>query len=264
MTESRLDAALVERGLAVSRSRAARLIEEGLVAIDGKPATKAATRVRGNQRVDVEESHSWVSRAALKLAGALDAFPVDPTGRHALDLGASTGGFTQVLLDRGAASVVALDVGHDQLVPALRADERVTVVEGFNARDLTGEALAQLAPHASVVDLVVADLSFISLTLVLPAVVDTVGTDADLVLLIKPQFEVGKGGTREGIVHDAAARHDAVMGVLWAAWDLGLPTAGVISSPIAGTAGNREYVAWFSAASGSNPTEWSERVSALA
>lgn len=264
MTDSRLDAALVERGLAVSRSRAARLIAEGLVSVEGTPVLKSAAKVSADQTITVEQTHNWASRAALKLVGALDAFPVDPSGRHALDLGASTGGFTHVLLDRGAASVIALDVGHDQLVPELRADERVHVVEGFNARELTRELLAELAPPASATSLVVGDLSFISLTLVLPAAAQAVGLEADYVLLIKPQFEVGKGGTREGIVHDAAARHDAVMGVLWSAWDVGLPTAGVISSPIVGTAGNREYVAWFSAEHGLNPTEWSERVSALA
>src|SRR5690606_20444958 len=137
-----------------------------------------------------------------------------------------------------------LDVGHGQLVTALRDDDRVVVVEGANARELTPQLLAGFAPWAASVDLVVADVSFISLTLVLPALVDTVGTEADFVVLIKPQFEVGKGGTREGIVHDSAARHDAIMGVLWAAWDAGLPTAGLCSSPIVGSAGNHEYLAW--------------------
>ena len=261
---TRLDAALVDRGHAVSRSRAVRLIDEGLVSVDGRPVLKPSAKVTAGQRVEVEKSHSWVSRAALKLVAGFDTFDVDPHGRFALDVGASTGGFTQVLLEHGARAVIALDVGHGQLVQGLRDDERVVVVEGVNARDLTPQLFADFVRWSPSVDLVVGDVSFISLTLVLPALVATVGLDADYVLLIKPQFEVGKGGTREGIVHDADARHDAVMGVLWSAWDAGLPTAGVISSPIVGTAGNREYVAWFSAAHGSNPTEWSERVSALA
>lgn len=256
----RLDAELVERGLAVSRSRAVRLIGEGLVTVDGRPATKAALPVSAGARIAVEGAHSWVSRAALKLVAGLDAAGVDPRGRFALDVGASTGGFTQVLLERGATGVIALDVGHGQLVQQLRDDERVVVVEGANARELTAESLAGFAPWAPSVDLVVADVSFISLTLVLPALVRAVGTEADFVLLIKPQFEVGKGGTREGIVRDRAAREDAVLGVLWAAWDAGLPTAGVYSSPIVGSAGNHEYLAWFSTGAGRNPTEWLEHV----
>lgn len=256
----RLDSALVERGLAPSRSRAVRLIEGGLVTVDGRPAVKAALKVTPSQRIEVEGDHSWVSRAALKLDAALEAFGVDPAGRFALDVGASTGGFTQVLLERGARGVIALDVGHGQLDPVLRGDDRVAVIEGFNARELTAHTLAGFAEWAPSVDLVVADVSFISLTLVLPALAASVGTDAEFVVLIKPQFEVGKGGTREGIVRQAAARFDAVMGVLWAAWDAGLPTAGVCSSPIVGSAGNHEYLAWFQRGVGRNPTEWLEHV----
>jgi 23S rRNA (cytidine1920-2'-O)/16S rRNA (cytidine1409-2'-O)-methyltransferase len=259
----RLDAALAARGLARSRTNATRLIAEGLVTVDGRPALKPALRVRSEQRIEVAANDHYVSRAAHKLIAALDAFPVDVTGRTGLDVGASTGGFTQVLLERGAASVIALDVGHEQLASAVRADERVIVVEGANARYLTRESLQALTPRADLPDLVVADLSFISLRLVLPALVATVGRDADFVVLIKPQFEVGRGGIREGLVHDPALREDAVTGVLWSAWDLGLPTAGVLSSPIAGSAGNREYLAWFSTAAGSNPTEWTEQVSAM-
>jgi len=261
--EQRLDATLAARGLARSRSSAAQLIADGLVTVDGRPALKPALRVRPEQHIEIAAIDHYVSRAAHKLLAALDAFPVVMAGRAALDVGASTGGFTQVLLERGAATVIALDVGHEQLAPSVRDDERVVVIEGVNARYLTRESLSALAPAAAVPDLVVADLSFISLGLVLPALVDTVGADADFVVLIKPQFEVGRGGIREGIVHDPALREDAVAGVLWSAWDLGLPTAGVLSSPIAGSAGNREYLAWFSTAAGSNPTEWSERVSAI-
>lgn len=260
LADSRLDSALVARGLAASRSRAVRLIEEGLVRVDGRAVSKASLRVGEGVRLEVEEGHSWASRAALKLERGLEASGVDVRGRFALDVGASTGGFTHVLLERGAAGVIALDVGHGQLVPWLRDDDRVVVVEGVNARELTAPSLAALAPWAPSIDLVVADVSFISLTLVLPALVGAVGTSADFVVLVKPQFEVGRGGTKEGVVRDAAARHDAVMGVLWAAWDAGLPTAGVYSSPIVGSAGNHEYLAWFSSSAGRNPSEWVEHV----
>ncbi len=259
----RLDTALAARGLARSRTSAAQLIASGLVTVDGRSALKPSLRVRPEQLIEVASSDHYVSRAAHKLIAALDAFPVTVAGRTALDVGASTGGFTQVLLERGAVAVIALDVGHEQLAPSVRADERVVVVEGVNARYLTRESLQALAPAAAASDLVVADLSFISLALVLPALVETVGLDADFVVLIKPQFEVGRGGIREGLVTDHALREDAVSGVLWSAWDLGLPTAGVLSSPLAGSAGNCEYLAWFSTAAGSNPTEWSEQVSAI-
>jgi 23S rRNA (cytidine1920-2'-O)/16S rRNA (cytidine1409-2'-O)-methyltransferase len=216
------------------------------------------------QVIEVAPSDHYVSRAAHKLVAALDGFAVDPSGRLALDVGASTGGFTQVLLERGARRVIATDVGHGQLAPGIRADPRVTVVEGSNARYLTPETLAEESGTDEVPTLVVADLSFISLTTVLPALVASVGLGADFVLLVKPQFEVGRTGIREGIVREAGLRDDAVMGVLWAAWDLGLPTAGVLPSPIAGNSGNREYLAWLSARVGGNPTEWTERVSAIA
>jgi 23S rRNA (cytidine1920-2'-O)/16S rRNA (cytidine1409-2'-O)-methyltransferase len=219
--------------------------------------------VRDDQGIEVAPSDHYVSRAAHKLIAALDAFDVVVEGRLALDVGASTGGFTQVLLERGVRGVIALDVGHAQLVAGIRSDERVTVVEGFNARFMTVEALAGAAGTDEVPTLVVADLSFISLTTVLPALVATVGTTAEFVLLVKPQFEVGRTGIREGIVKSAALRNDAVMGVLWAAWDAGLSTAGVIPSPIAGGSGNHEYLVWLSTTAGSNPTEWLEHVSAI-
>lgn len=224
---------------------------------------KASAKVRENQTVEVAETDHYVSRAAHKLAAALEAFPVAVEGQLALDVGASTGGFTQVLLERGARRVVALDVGHEQLAPSIRADERVTVVEGFNARFMTPESLAGASGISSSPTLVVADLSFISLPTVLPAVVASVSSEAQYVLLVKPQFEVGRTGIREGIVKSAGLRNDAVTGVLWAAWDLGLATAGVIASPIAGASGNHEYLVWLSATTGTNPTEWLEHVSAI-
>ena len=260
---SRLDVALAARGLASSRTSAVRLIAEGLVTVDGRPALKASTLVSENSSVVVASTDHYVSRAAHKLSAALDAFDVTVEGCTALDVGASTGGFTQVLLERGAKRVIALDVGHGQLAPLIRNDTRVVVVEGVNARYLTNESLSEFASEGNAPTLVVADLSFISLGLVLPAIVESAGKQIDIVALIKPQFEVGRGGIKEGIVRDEGLRDDAVSGVLWAAWDLGFGTAGVISSPIAGSAGNHEYLAWFSTSAGSNPTEWLERVSAL-
>jgi 23S rRNA (cytidine1920-2'-O)/16S rRNA (cytidine1409-2'-O)-methyltransferase len=233
------------------------------VTVDGHPAVKAAATVADRQSIVVAGDDHYVSRAAHKLLAALAHFPVDPVGRLVLDVGASTGGFTQVLLERGAVRVVALDVGHGQLAPSIRSNEAVTVVEGVNARYLTADSLREASGIDALPTLVVADLSFISLTTVLPALVATVGPDADFVLLVKPQFEVGRTGIREGIVRTGALRDEAVMTVLWSAWDLGLPTAGVISSPIAGSAGNHEYLVWLSAAVGTNPTEWMLQVSAL-
>jgi 23S rRNA (cytidine1920-2'-O)/16S rRNA (cytidine1409-2'-O)-methyltransferase len=256
----RLDVALTARGLARSRTHAHRLLADGLVTVDGRAVLKPSTPAAEWQSIVVAGLDHYVSRAAHKLIGALDAFGVDPRDRSALDVGASTGGFTQVLLERGAASVCALDVGHGQLAPRIRSDERVTVVEGVNARYLTADELRSRDPQAGRIDLVVGDLSFISLTMVLPALVASVGSDADFLLLVKPQFEVGRQGIREGIVHDQGLRADAVMTVLWAAHDLGLGTAGVIPSPIVGTNGNREYCVHFSARLGANPTQWISRV----
>ena len=263
MADSRLDSALGERGLARSRTHAARLISDGLVTVDGTPQVKPSFKVRENQVIVVAESDHYVSRAAHKLNAALDAFAVTVDGRRAIDVGASTGGFTQVLLERGAEHVIALDVGHGQLAPQIADDPRVTMVEGVNARYLTPVMLAESSGITAIPTLLVADLSFIALPTVLPALVDTVGRDADFVLLVKPQFEVGRSGIREGIVRDGALRRDAVANVLWAGWDSGLPTAGIVPSPIAGNAGNLEYLVWFSAEHGSNPSEWLATVDTL-
>jgi 23S rRNA (cytidine1920-2'-O)/16S rRNA (cytidine1409-2'-O)-methyltransferase len=264
MPDSRLDAALGERGLARSRTHAARLIAEGLVTVDGTAQVKPSFRVGENQRIEVAETDHYVSRAAHKLIAALDAFGIDPRGRLALDAGASTGGFSQVLLERGAKHVLAIDVGHGQLVSKIQENVALTSVEGFNIRDITREWVSAQMQSPEFPNLVVADLSFISLGLVLAPLRDSVDAAADFVLLVKPQFEVGRGGIHEGIVRNQGLRQDAVTNVLWAAWDLGLPTAGIIPSPIAGNAGNREYLVWLSVASGTNPTEWIETVAALA
>ncbi|PJJ71039.1 23S rRNA (cytidine1920-2'-O)/16S rRNA (cytidine1409-2'-O)-methyltransferase [Diaminobutyricimonas aerilata] len=259
----RLDALLAELGSARSRTHAARLIADGLVSVDGRPALKPSLRVARSAAVEVAASDHYVSRAAHKLIAALDGFGVDPRGSRALDVGASTGGFTQVLLERGARHVVALDVGHGQLHPSIAGDDRVLVLEGVNARHLTAEQLRGFAGEDAEVDLVVGDLSFISLTQVLPALAATVGTDAEYVMLIKPQFEVGRGNVREGIVRDRDLRLDAVRDVVWAAFDLGLPTAGLMSSPLPGGAGNHEYLVRLSATHGIDPTEWESQIAAL-
>lgn len=257
----RLDAALPARGLARSRTHAARLIADGLVRVDGVEASKSSQRISASSVIEVTSDDHYVSRAAHKLITGLDSFGIDVAGRVALDVGASTGGFTQVLLERGATGVVALDVGHGQLADEIASDARVTVVEGFNARDMTVDSLAAAAGDVHP-DLVVGDLSFISLTMVIPALVRTVGAAADFVLLVKPQFEVGRLGIREGIVRDAGLRADAATGVLWAAWDAGLGTLGVVSSPILGGSGNHEYLVHLRGGGG-NPTEWLEHVSTL-
>ena len=254
---------MADRGHVRSRTQAARVIAAGLVTVDGKPVVKASALVSERQYIEIAELDHYVSRAAHKLIAGLDGFDVPVEGRLVIDVGASTGGFTQVLLERGVRQVIALDVGHGQLAAPIRADPRVAVVEGFNARSMTRDLLAEASGVPEVPTVLVADLSFISLPIVLPAFVETLGLEAEYVVLIKPQFEVGRTGIREGVVRSEPLRGDAIMGVLWAAWDLGLGTAGVLSSPIAGNSGNREYLAWLSASSGVNPTEWVQRVSDL-
>lgn len=257
---SRLDAALAARGMARSRTHAATLIADGLVSVDGRPVVKPSVKVADDAVLEVAASDHYVSRGAHKLIAALDGFGVEVDGRVALDMGASTGGFTQVLRERGADLVIAVDVGHDQLAPSVATDLGVVSVEGFNVRYMTPESLTEASGVENAPDLVTGDLSFISLDHVLPAVVRTAAPGADIVLLIKPQFEVGRTAVKGGLVTDAALRADAVAGVLWNAWDLGLGTLGVLSSPVVGTHGNREYLAHFAAGRGSNPTEWVDTV----
>jgi 23S rRNA (cytidine1920-2'-O)/16S rRNA (cytidine1409-2'-O)-methyltransferase len=267
MTDSedqRLDTALASRGIARSRVHAARMIADGVVTVDGAPALKPSIRVRPEQEVAVASLDHYVSRAAHKLIAALDAFPtVRVDGANALDVGASTGGFSQVLLERGVASVIALDVGHGQLAPRIRSDERVHVVEGFNAREMTASSLAAASRTDVVPDLVVADVSFISLSMVLPAVAASVAPSSDFVVLVKPQFEVGRLGIKEGIVRDPELRREALSDVLWSAWDAGLGVAGLIASPLPGGAGNQEYLVHLHRDRGTIPTEWRDAVTAL-
>jgi 23S rRNA (cytidine1920-2'-O)/16S rRNA (cytidine1409-2'-O)-methyltransferase len=240
---SRLDAELVRRGLARSREHAVALIAEGRVAVAGTAATKPATGVEAGTPVVVRtdpDAPSWVSRGAHKLLGALDAFPVPVEGRRVLDAGASTGGFTEVVLSRGATEVVAVDVGYGELAWSLRTDDRVEVHERTNVRTLTPEAIG------GPVDLVVADLSFISLRLVLPALTRcALPGAADLLPMVKPQFEVGRDRLGAGgVVRDLTHRADAVATVAQAAADLGWGTAGVVASPLPGPAGNVEFFLW--------------------
>ncbi len=235
----RLDAELVRRGLARSRAQAGELVASGAVLVAGATATKAATQVDLAAAIQVRpaaDEPGWVSRGAHKLLGALDATGVEVAGRRCLDAGASTGGFTHVLLERGATSVVAVDVGYGQLAWSLRQDPRVEVLDRTNVRELAPE---QVAPAPS---LVVADLSFISLVLVLPALLRCSADDAELLLMVKPQFEVGRERLgRGGVVREPALRAAAVLGVLEAAARTGLRCDAVTASPLPGPSGNVEY-----------------------
>lgn len=242
---ARLDAELVRRGLARSRRRAGELIAAGRVQVDGVRVLCAATSVDEDRALVVgadPDDPGYASRAGYKLAGALDAWAPDGLtvpGRDCLDAGASTGGFTDVLLRRGAHHVVAVDVGHGQLRPELAADPRVDAREGVNVRDLAAGALTP-APT-----LVVADLSFISLRLVLAPLAAVAAPDADLVVLVKPQFEVGRERLgSSGVVRDRSGRRDAVLGVLRAADEAGLTPVDLVLSPLPGQDGNVEYFCW--------------------
>ena len=252
---------LPELGLARSRSRAAELVAEGRALIDGAQASKAGARVGTGALVELVGDDRFVSRAANKLELGLSEFGIDPTGEVALDVGASTGGFTQVLLERGARTVLAVDVGHDQIVPELREDPRVRVVEGRNARELTAENLAADTGVDEAPSVVVADLSFISLGLVLAPIAACAAQSAQFVFLIKPQFEVGR--VRDGVVTDPAQWAEAIRAVLGAAARSGLAARGLEASPIAGGSGNREFLVHFQRDPDPDPTEWETRIAEL-
>ena len=244
----RLDAELVRRSLARSREHARELIEAGRVTVGGQTATKAATQVETSAAVVVTEAgtgEEYVSRGGHKLAGAFAAFVpqgLSVQGRRALDAGASTGGFTDVLLRNGAAHVDAVDVGYGQLAWSLRTDDRVSVHDRTNVRELTPDTLGG---HA---ELIVGDLSFISLRLVLPALAACAAPGADLVLMVKPQFEVGRERLGSGgVVRDTGLHAEAVRDVAAAAAGLGLGVRGVTASPLPGPAGNVEYFLWMRA-----------------
>ncbi|MDJ0343186.1 TlyA family RNA methyltransferase [Streptomyces sp. H10-C2] len=249
MARRRLDAELVRRNLARSREHASQLIAAGRVTVGGGIATKAATQVETSAAVVVAKDDNepdYVSRGGHKLAGALAAFMplgLKVEGRRALDAGASTGGFTDVLLRNGAARVVAVDVGYGQLAWSLQSDDRVTIKDRTNVRELTLEHI-----DGEPVDIIVGDLSFIPLGLVLPALVRCAAPDADLVLMVKPQFEVGKErlGTG-GVVRSTQLRAETVRTVAGQGAALGLGVMGVTASPLPGPSGNVEYFLWLRA-----------------
>ncbi len=234
----RLDTLLVERGLAASRERARALILAGQVRAGPDTVLKAGTVVRDDAEVSlVAPDHPYVGRGGLKLAHALDTFAIPVEARTALDIGASTGGFTDVLLKRGARHVTALDVGHGQLDWRLRTDARVTVLEGINARHLRPDQLT--GPF----DVVTVDVSFISLRLVLPVVPPLLAPGADVIVLVKPQFEAGREEVgRRGVIDDPAVQQRVVRDVSLAAAEIGLNTVAMTPSPITGAEGNREFL----------------------
>lgn len=236
-TRLRLDAELVRRGLATTRSEARRLIADGAVDLSGFRAPKAATMVDENSPIRLAPGRTWASRAGGKLEAAIDSFEVEVEARRVLDVGASTGGFTDVLLARGAARVVAVDVGRDQMVRRLRSDSRVTVVDGTNFRTADVQALG--APF----DLITADVSFISLTLLASNLAAAGREGTDYVVLVKPQFEVGpKRLRRGGLVRDPELHAEAVGAVARSFATAGLAPRGVIASPVVGAGGNLEFL----------------------
>ena len=243
--KTRLDAELVRRELARSRESAVELITAGKVLVNGIPATKAASQVDAQISITLKDDQAeFVSRGGHKLAGALDHFSnLKVAGKTALDAGASTGGFTDVLLKRGVKKVIAADVGYGQLAWQLQSDDRVKILDRVNVRSLTKEQVGEE------IDLVVADLSFISLKLVLPALIDVAKDEADFLIMVKPQFEVGKEKLGAGgVVRDATLRKEAVAAVADAAFALGLGCLGVVASPLPGPSGNVEYFLWLSKA----------------
>ena len=239
--KQRLDVVMTERGLTPSRSRAQALVIAGKVRVEGEVESKAGTQIAPEAKIEIETpDHPYVSRGALKLVAALDAFKISPEGLDCLDVGASTGGFTDVLLERGARRVIALDVGRGQLDWRLRTDPRVEVMEEVNARHLDGIALPFAAALATV------DVSFISLRLVVPPMLTHLQPNAHLVCLVKPQFEAGRAQVgKGGIVRDETVRRETIDRTVHALEDLGLQLTGLVPSPIRGQKGNLEELAVF-------------------
>jgi 23S rRNA (cytidine1920-2'-O)/16S rRNA (cytidine1409-2'-O)-methyltransferase len=232
----RADVALVEDGHYDSRARAQEAIAAGLVRVNGKALRKASEPVPAGAAVEAGQPHPWVSRGGVKLAAALDHFGIDPAGRACLDIGASTGGFTQVMLDRGARSVVAVDVGRGQLHPSLHGHPRLVSLEATDARGLTPERIGE--PPS----LVTFDVSFIGLAAVAASVLALASSDATLVALVKPQFEAGRVHVKKGIVKDPAVHETVCDAAVAAIATLGWTVMGVIPSPIHGGDGNREFL----------------------
>ena len=266
LSNLRIDLLLVERGLARSRGHAADLVKAKRVLIGTREITKPSQSVAMDADITVIAADEYVSRAGLKLKGALDAFgELEVVGKTCLDVGASTGGFTDVLLRHGASRVVAIDVGHEQFSPELVSNPRVQSFEGINAREVTLEQLRELTEDENLeIDLVVADLSFISLTLVLPAIAK-LAPRSDFVLLIKPQFEVGKQSlSASGVVSDHRLRAMAIKQVVDCCRELGLGMLGLERSELPGTHGNIEYLLWISTSQAPNQSKWTERIEQLA
>jgi 23S rRNA (cytidine1920-2'-O)/16S rRNA (cytidine1409-2'-O)-methyltransferase len=234
--KSRADHLLVERGLCESRARAQAAIAAGLVTANGRPVRKASEMVAKDAALTAQAPHPYVSRGGLKLAQALDVFGFDPTGRVCLDVGASTGGFTDLLLKRGATYVVAVDVGRDQLHASLRGDPRVLSLETRDIRTLTQAELPEAPALAAI------DVSFISLRLVLPAVAALMAPTAQIAALIKPQFEAGRAALKKGIVRDEAVHESVCADIAALMAGLGFRVDGPVPSPIEGGDGNREFL----------------------
>lgn len=232
----RADVALVDAGLFESRAKAREAIEAGLVTANGVPVSKPSAAVRAGAELRAVPPYPWVSRGGVKLAAALDRFAFDPAGRTCLDVGASTGGFAQVLLTRGASHVTAVDVGHGQLHPSLASHPRLTLLEGLDARALTADRL----PAAP--ELLTVDVSFISLRLVLPHLLALAAGRASLVALVKPQFEAGPARVGKGVVRDPAVHADVCRAVVTAVEGLGWTVLDTVPSPIEGGDGNREFL----------------------
>ncbi|HPJ93928.1 MAG TPA: TlyA family RNA methyltransferase [Deltaproteobacteria bacterium] len=233
----RLDKILVDRGYVDTRSKALGMIMSGSVLVDGKPVTKAGTAINADADIVLKELPPYVSRAGGKLAAALDAFDIDLTGMVAVDIGASTGGFTDVMLQRGAARVYAVDVGHGQLHWRLRNDERVIALEGINARNLDPDSIPELC------DIATFDVSFISLKLVVPPVLKVLKPNSSIIALIKPQFEAGRQHVKKGgIIRDEHVADEVIDDMVTFFTSLGLEVCGTIPSPVKGVKGNQEYL----------------------
>ncbi|AWI56224.1 TlyA family RNA methyltransferase [Sinorhizobium fredii] len=236
----RLDQLLLNKGLVASRARARDAIQRGTVMVDGRTVTKPATAFAENAAITIDDpAQAYVSRAALKLVAALDHFGFDPAGRTCLDVGASTGGFTEVLLKRGAAHVVAVDVGHGQMHPRIAEDQRVTNIEGLNARAMTADDIGNRT-----ITFIVSDVSFISLKLALPPALSLAEPGARCILLVKPQFEAGRDAvSKAGLLKDPeSAPVVAAELERWLVEEMGWRSLGLVPSPIAGGDGNKEYL----------------------
>ena len=256
----RLDYAVVHRGLVESRTKAQRLIRSGGVSISGEVVTKVSAQVGTDDVLVTRKKNPFVGRGAFKLLAALDFWKLSVQGCFVLDIGASTGGFTQVLLDKGARSVVALDAGHGQLHPSLKDNHRILLHEGQNVKNISSnwwEENVRVLP-----DLVTCDVSFISLTKVLSPVTAAIGR-LDWVALVKPQFESGRKGVKNGVVVSPQLREAAIFSVSEAAAEVGLKTAGLIASPVRGAKGNREYLIWLSPTQGWYPSRWKNQIHEL-